>query len=100
MADPALGTRRRCASCSAPFYDLKRESIRCPKCDAPFVPEPPPRRGGRSARPRLVVPAPTPAEPVEAAPEANEDEDAILEPDADDGEPAEAVADVEEDDKR
>jgi uncharacterized protein (TIGR02300 family) len=80
MADPALGTRRRCAACGAPFYDLKRESIRCPKCDAPFVPEPPPRRGSR-ARPRLVVPPPAP-EPVEA-PEATEDEDAILEPDAD-----------------
>ena len=83
MADAALGTRRRCAACGAPFYDLRRTSISCPKCDAPFVPEPPaPRRPARAARfrpaaARAPEPAPTPE------PEAGE-EDAVLDPDVDD----------------
>ncbi len=32
-AAPA-GTKRRCISCGAKFYDLNRQPIVCPKCDA------------------------------------------------------------------
>lgn len=37
MSQPQWGIKRRCASCSAPFYDLHRNPIRCPKCDTIFV---------------------------------------------------------------
>ena len=39
MAKPEWGTKRICQSCSAPFYDLRREPIVCPKCEAVFDPE-------------------------------------------------------------
>ncbi len=39
MAKPEWGTKRICQSCSAPFYDLKRDPIMCPKCGATFDPE-------------------------------------------------------------
>ena len=39
MAKPEWGTKRNCQSCSAPFYDLRRDPIVCPKCNATFDPE-------------------------------------------------------------
>ncbi|UCH74239.1 MAG: TIGR02300 family protein [Rhodospirillales bacterium] len=39
MAKPEWGTKRICQSCSAPFYDLRRDPIVCPKCNATFDPE-------------------------------------------------------------
>ncbi len=39
MAKPEWGIRRICQSCSAPFYDLRRDPIVCPKCEAVFDPE-------------------------------------------------------------
>jgi uncharacterized protein (TIGR02300 family) len=59
MANLALGTKRRCAACGSPFYDLAREPIACPKCKAAFVVEPPaPRRPPRALRSRKPVPVP------------------------------------------
>lgn len=37
MAKPELGTKRLCASCGAKFYDLNKDPIICPKCEAVFV---------------------------------------------------------------
>jgi uncharacterized protein (TIGR02300 family) len=31
---PELGVKRRCLSCAAPFFDLNRTPINCPKCGA------------------------------------------------------------------
>jgi hypothetical protein len=31
------GVKRRCGTCEAPFYDMLRYPIRCPKCGAAFV---------------------------------------------------------------
>jgi len=31
---PPAGTKRRCISCGAKFYDLDRRPIVCPKCNA------------------------------------------------------------------
>jgi uncharacterized protein (TIGR02300 family) len=78
VAKPELGTKRLCASCSAKFYDLNKDPIRCPKCGAvyevvvarPTRPEPPPP----AAAPR----PPAPAEEV-AAPEPAEVETVSLE---------------------
>lgn len=39
MAKPEWGNKRICQSCSAPFYDLRRSPIICPKCGATFDPE-------------------------------------------------------------
>lgn len=37
VAKPELGTKRLCASCGAKFYDLNKDPIVCPKCEAVFV---------------------------------------------------------------
>ncbi|HEM46397.1 MAG TPA: TIGR02300 family protein, partial [Alphaproteobacteria bacterium] len=39
MAKPEWGTKRICQSCGAPFYDLRRDPIVCPKCGTVFDPE-------------------------------------------------------------
>ena len=39
MAKPEWGVKRICPSCSARYYDLKRDPIICPKCGAEFDPE-------------------------------------------------------------
>lgn len=39
MAKPEWGTKRICQSCGTPFYDLRRDPIVCPKCEAVFDPE-------------------------------------------------------------
>lgn len=49
MAKAELGVKRRCLNCNAPFFDLNRVPIVCPKCDAVFqvveIARSPPRRG-------------------------------------------------------
>ncbi len=48
MAKAELGVKRRCLNCNAPFFDLNRVPIVCPKCDAGFqvveIAHSPPRR--------------------------------------------------------
>ena len=36
---PEWGAKRTCQSCGAPFYDMRRSPIVCPKCGATFDPE-------------------------------------------------------------
>ena len=36
---PEWGTKRTCQSCGAPFYDMRRTPIVCPKCKTEFDPE-------------------------------------------------------------
>lgn len=36
MAKPEWGTKRTCQSCGAPFYDLNKKPIVCPKCGANY----------------------------------------------------------------
>lgn len=58
MAQAAWGTKRRCPSCGAPFYDLNHHPVICPKCHAEYVAAPrvPTRmfRGGKAAAPPVV----------------------------------------------
>jgi uncharacterized protein (TIGR02300 family) len=56
-AIPARGLRRRCSACAAPFYDLRRDPIVCPKCGVEQVPILPSKRA-------RVRPTPTGVEPV------------------------------------
>ena len=39
MVKPEWGAKRVCHSCGAPFYDLHRDPISCPKCGATYDPE-------------------------------------------------------------
>ena len=39
MVKPEWGVKRICNSCSAPFYDLRKDPIVCPKCGATYDPE-------------------------------------------------------------
>ena len=71
MTRPELGTKRLCAGCSAKFYDLHKDPIVCPTCEAVFVvPKPAPER----SRPAYARPAPV---TVAAAP-ASEEAEATL----------------------
>ena len=36
MANSKWGTKRMCLSCGKRFYDMRRDPIFCPACDAPF----------------------------------------------------------------
>ncbi len=36
MAKLAWGTKLTCPSCGAHFYDLRRPSVACPKCESPY----------------------------------------------------------------
>ena len=60
-ATDALGTRRRCLTCAAAFYDLGKSPITCPKCAAVFTVVELPRK--YNARP-AAAPAPASAEPA------------------------------------
>jgi hypothetical protein len=58
------GTKRKCASCGASYYDLNRTPIKCPKCDAPFVAVSPVRN--TPLRGRVALPPAPPPVDVEA----------------------------------
>jgi len=39
LANPELGAKQICPTCSSKFYDLNRRPAHCPKCGAEFDPE-------------------------------------------------------------
>jgi uncharacterized protein (TIGR02300 family) len=61
VAKPEWGTKRLCQSCGERFYDLKRNPITCPNCEAVHA-------GDRVAKPRRA-PVPVAVAPAVAAPE-------------------------------
>lgn len=36
MTKPEWGTKRKCLSCGAFFYDMKKKEFKCPKCGASY----------------------------------------------------------------
>lgn len=69
MANPELGAKQICPSCSAKFYDLNRRPAHCPKCATEFDPEEALRNRrvrGRPLAPEEEVEAEAPATAVEA----------------------------------
>jgi uncharacterized protein (TIGR02300 family) len=69
VSKPELGTKRLCAGCAVKFYDLMKDPIVCPKCEAVFiVPKVEPPRAKRSYNLRSVKPVPVAVaeEPVAA----------------------------------
>lgn len=84
VAKPEWGTKRICQSCGAPFYDLRRDPIVCPKCGTVFDPEAV-LKSRRSRVPEEEAP-PKPKKPqaeVEEI-ETEEDEDILEGEDTDD----------------
>ncbi len=71
MAKPEWGKKRTCQSCGAPFYDLKKKNIECPKCGAAFDPNPPakPKRS-MPGKPPEVKPLQVEEKPIEATDDA------------------------------
>jgi uncharacterized protein (TIGR02300 family) len=90
-ATPDRGTRRRCSHCGAPFYDLQRVPIICPKCSTKYAPVIPTRRG--RATPTGTDPEPVVVETRESEVDEAEEEEDDVEDDEDgtddDAEPAE-----------
>ena len=54
MANPELGAKQICPTCSSKFYDLARRPAHCPKCGTEFDPE----EALRNRRVRTRVPLP------------------------------------------
>jgi uncharacterized protein (TIGR02300 family) len=72
VSKPEWGTKRTCQSCAAHFYDLRKDTIICPKCGATYDPEAVLKsRRGRVVEKLTPVKA---AEPV--VPEAEEETEA------------------------
>jgi uncharacterized protein (TIGR02300 family) len=98
VANPALGTKRLCASCRAKFYDLNKHPIHCPKCGTVYEVVVATRSvraaGPVTARPSVPKEAPAP-EPQEVETVSLEAADAETQGVA--KKPAPAEARIEED---
>jgi len=65
LANPELGAKQICPTCSSKFYDLNRRPAHCPKCGAEFDPEEALRNRRVRSRPLPVDDdEQTPAKPV------------------------------------
>ena len=88
MTEIERGIKRRCSSCDAPFYDMLRYPIRCPKCGTEFdatagkklasVPRALKTSKARIGRPAAAKAAPTAPE-LEQPPEPKEEEEVEVE---------------------
>ncbi|WP_119420171.1 TIGR02300 family protein [Desertibaculum subflavum] len=96
MAKPEWGTKRRCVSCAAAFYDFRKDPIICPRCNTVHQPEQilKPRRT-RPDDKAVVVPKPAP-EPVDVDAVEETEEDAFIEDASELGEDEEDVVEVVE----
>jgi uncharacterized protein (TIGR02300 family) len=71
LANPELGAKQICPTCSSKFYDLGRRPASCPKCGAEFDPEEALRN--RRVRARTIVPEDDAEEEKVATPAESED---------------------------
>lgn len=111
MAKAEWGSKRTCPTCGAHFYDMRRETIACPVCDAVFDPErlPKARRGSSAVREDKPAPAPArKAAPKKDAgeldgsepdvePESNDEADEAEEADTEEGDLIEDTSELGED---
>lgn len=90
LAKSEWGLKRTCLSCSARFYDMQRDPIVCPNCEAEFDPLAlvRPRRARAAAASQAKAKADAKAAVPEAAAETSGDEEEL----------AEEAIDVETDD--
>lgn len=93
MAKPAWGKKRSCSSCSALFYDMKKNPAVCPKCGTEDDLQPllKPRRTPAQSAPKPAL-VPKPSNDDEEIPD---DEDSI---DLDDDEDDDLIVDDDDDD--
>lgn len=103
MSKPEWGTKRTCQSCSAHFYDLRKDPIVCPKCGTTYDPEAvlKSRRGRVVEKVVPVKPAPDEELPdvdaeVEEAALGDDDDDSVMEDTSDLGEDDEDVSEIVE----
>ncbi|HWU00246.1 MAG TPA: TIGR02300 family protein [Terriglobales bacterium] len=103
MSKPEWGTKRTCQSCSAHFYDLRKDPIVCPKCGTTYDPEAvlKSRRGRVVEKPVPVKPAPDEELPdveaeVDDAAMGDDDDDSVMEDTSDLGEDDEDVSEIVE----
>ena len=73
MAKPEWGSKHRCTSCGAKFYDFHKKTLICPKCNADVQPEVLLRSRRTSAPEERKVVAPKVVEKVEAEAETDTD---------------------------
>jgi len=103
VSKPEWGTKRTCQSCSAHFYDLRKDPIVCPKCGTTYDPEAvlKSRRGRVVEKVVPVKPAPDEELPdveaeIDEAALGDDDEDAVMEDTSDLGEDDEDVSEIVE----
>lgn len=82
MAVVDRGTKRRCSACGAPFYDLNKDPVICPKCHSPYTAAPriPVRalRGRvQDLRPIVEIQETSHFDEAEAVEHVDEDEDGL-----------------------
>jgi uncharacterized protein (TIGR02300 family) len=90
LVKPEWGAKRVCHSCGAPFYDLHRDPITCPKCGGVYDPEA--ILKSRRARPAVAEKEVEAPEAEEVVAETEEAEPAV-------GEEVEVAEGEEEEDK-
>jgi uncharacterized protein (TIGR02300 family) len=88
LANPELGAKQICPTCSSKFYDLTRRPAVCPKCGAEFDPEEALRN--RRVRARATTPDDEAEEEKVVAPAEPDDE---FEAEADEAPELDAVVD-------
>jgi uncharacterized protein (TIGR02300 family) len=89
VSKPEWGTKRTCQSCGAHFYDLRKDTIVCPKCGATYDPE-----AVLKSRRGRVAEKLTPVKPVVEPEVAEAEEDTEAEPLG--GEEEEVIEDTSE----
>src|ERR1700684_587958 len=99
LANPELGAKQICPTCSTKFYDLGRRPAHCPKCGSEFDPEEALR--SRRVRTRLPLPDDEVEEPKVVEAEAEEEFEAEAEeaPGLDEGAAAEPLETGNEDEE-
>jgi uncharacterized protein (TIGR02300 family) len=98
LAKPEWGLKRTCQSCGARFYDLNREAITCPKCEAVYDAEAVLKsRRGRPVAAEKAEPKPRPEKPKPVV-EDGELEDVEAEDDEEDESVLEDASELGEDD--
>lgn len=66
MAKSSWGRKHVCVECQAPFYDMRRQPVTCPKCGVAHRPVALLRSDGRPPRRNRLPPTLGPAPAVEA----------------------------------
>ena len=89
MANPELGAKQICPTCSTKFYDLGRRPAHCPKCQAEFDPE----EAMRNRRVRARAPLPEDDTEEEKPKVADDAEDGFEEAEPDEAKELDAAID-------